>query len=137
MQNPVAFYSFVFAAGLHLAYEHGWNNIPTRAHDLLFSYKTRAIGLVNEALQQVDLDISDALLVSILILAAHGPRAIGVEEDSVVQHPLSPLAGTQNINFYGSLRFDGLHMDALRLLLSRRGGLHTVQLYSLAETIGL
>ncbi|KAJ9614313.1 hypothetical protein H2200_002449 [Cladophialophora chaetospira] len=136
MANPVAFYSFVFAAGLHHAYEHGWDNIPNRAYGLLFSYKTKAISLVNEALQHIKTETSDALLVSILILAAHGPRRIVVSEESREQHPLSPLANTQSIGFYGSLRFDGLHMDALRLLLARKGGLHTIQLYSLAETIG-
>lgn len=140
MANPVAFYSCVFAAGLHHAYKHGWDNTPPKAYDLLFSYKTKAISLVNEALQNLDVDISDALLFSILILAAHGPRETSLEHDESpsppTQHiPSSPLATAQNIDFYGSLTFDHLHMNALRLLVVRRGGLQKIQLYSLAETI--
>jgi hypothetical protein len=137
MANPVAFYSFVFAAGLHHAYEHGWDSIPTRNYDLLFSYKTKAISLINEELHKIDVDISDALLVSILILATHGPRTTNPGKGSPRLHPVSPLAETQNFDFYGSLRFDGFHMDALRLLIARRGGLQTLELYSLAETIAL
>ncbi|KIW62570.1 hypothetical protein PV04_10732 [Phialophora macrospora] len=137
MANPVAFYAFIFAAGLHHAYEHGWDKIPTWNYDLLLSYKTKAISLINAALQKVDVDISDALLVSILILAAHGPRVPSPGTVSPPQHPPSPLVGVQNINFYGSMRFDALHMDALRILIARRGGLQTLELYSLAETIAL
>jgi hypothetical protein len=136
MANPVAFYAFVFAAGLHHAYRHGWDNVSNRAYDLLFSYKTKAIGLINEALRKIDIEISDALLVSILILAAHGPRT-NTEEPRPEPHPPSPLAGTQNIDFYAGLGTDPLHMDALRVLVARKGGLRSIELYSLAETIAL
>jgi hypothetical protein len=137
MSNPIAFYSFVFAAGLHHAYAYDWDKISNRSYDLLLSYKTKAIGLVNKALQNIDTEISDALLVSILILAAHGPRVSTAAEDSSPPHPPSPLAGLQNLYFYGSLRFDGLHMAALRHLIARRGGMQTIEMYSLAETVAL
>ncbi|KIW93435.1 uncharacterized protein Z519_06040 [Cladophialophora bantiana CBS 173.52] len=136
MDFPVAFYSFVFAAGLHHAYLHGWSRISKTAYNLLFSYKTKAISLVNEALQKVDVEISDALLVSILILAAHGPAATSCDKEPP-EYPVSPLANAQDLDFYGSLRFDELHMGALRILVARRGGLKNIQLYGIADMIAL
>jgi hypothetical protein len=138
MNAPVAFYSFIFAAGLHHAYLRGWKGIPNSAYTLLLSYKTQAIKLINEALRRVDDEPSDSLLVSILILAAHGPRSRSLDEDGCEPvHPPSLLAKAQNLDFYASLDFDRLHMDALRVLVSRRGGLAKIGLYSLAETIAL
>lgn len=136
MDAPLAFYSFVFAAGLHHAYLRGWKGIPSSAFTLLLSYKTQAIKLINEALQRVDDEIPDHLLVSILILAAHGPRSRSLDDAEPV-HPPSPLANAQHLQFYAALDFDRVHMDALRVLISRRGGLSEIKLYSLAETIAL
>jgi hypothetical protein len=136
MAAPVAFYAFVFAAGLHHAYLHGWRTIPRSAFMLLVSYKTKAMGLIIEELRRLEDSPSDALLVSILILAAHGPIIGGAYSNAFV-HPISPLAKTQNLDFYGNLDFSGAHMDALRLLVSRKGGLGRIQLYGLAETVAL
>jgi hypothetical protein len=134
MANPVSFYSFVFAAALHHAYEHDWV-IPTSASKLILSYKTKAISLVNDAIQTIDVEISEALLVSILILAAHGPRAITGESETSTAEAVSPLAKTQNIEFYSRLGFDSMHINALRVLVKRRGGLSSIQTYGLGETI--
>jgi hypothetical protein len=134
MGTPVSFYSFVFAAALHHAYEHDWI-IPTSASRLILSYKTKAISLVNDAMQTIDVEISEALLVSILILAAHGPRAVTEESGTSTARAVSPLANTQNMEFYSGLRFDSMHMDALRVLVKRRGGLASIQTYGLGETI--
>jgi hypothetical protein len=136
MAAPVAFYAFILAAGLDHAYLHGWGSIPKSAFMLLMSYKTKAMGLINKELRRLEDSPSDALLVTILILAAHGPIIGGAYLNELI-HPLSPLAKTQNLDFYGNLDFTGAHMDALRLLVSRKGGLGRIQLYGLAETVAL
>jgi hypothetical protein len=132
----VAFYSFIFAAGLHHAHLHGWRGISRSALILLMSYKTKAISLVNEEPRRLQDIPSDALIVSILILAAHGPK-IGQAYSNELIHPLSPLSKTQNLDFYGNLDFVDTHMEALRILVSRKGGLDGIELYGLAETIAL
>ena len=90
--------------------------------------------LINEQLQHPESFPSDALLVSILVLAVHGPKPDAMYEHS---HPRSPLATTQNLDFYGNMTFVAAHMQALYILVKQRGGLDAIDMHGLADTIVL
>jgi hypothetical protein len=60
--------------------------------------RRKAMSLMNEELRRLEDSPSDALLVSILVLAAHGPIISGAYLDELI-HSLSPLAKTQNLDF--------------------------------------
>ena len=136
----MAFYGFVFAAALHHDHLHG--RIPDRQTGLLqLTYQTQAIRLINDMLRHTaanNTPPSDALLMSILILAVHGQRqATTTDPPSRQVHPQSPLAKAQNLDFYGSLAFTPMHLAALHMLVERKGGLDKIELYGLADTLAL
>jgi len=136
MNSSMAFFGFVFAAGLHHTYLNG-GQAPDRQSSLLqLSYQTQAIKLINKTLRTREVTPSDTLLVSILILAAHGPKQ-RARPDLEPCHPPSPLARAQNLDFYGSLLFVPAHLDALYVLVGQKGGLDAIELHGLADTIAL
>lgn len=128
----MAFYSFVFAAGMKLAHRRGGKEAHDAGALLRVSYQTQAITFINAQLQDPKEPPSDALLLSILILAVHGPNADATYGDS---HPQSPLATTQLLDWYGNMTFNPLHMQALYMLVKQRGGLDAIDLYGGADTI--
>lgn len=104
---------------------------------LQLSYQTKSIQFINTLLAENNHEPpSDALLISILILAAHGQRQGGGLALEPV-HPTSPLAQAQNLMFYGSLEFVPNHLKALYYLVEQKGGLEKIQLYGLADTLAL
>ncbi len=143
--SPMAFHAFIFAAALHHTYLRGKAELlNSRALELLqLSHQTRAIQYINTLLAGTGGGPpSDDLLISILILAAHGPaeaqKALWVSQpESEPCHPTSPLAKAQNVDFYGSLGFVPAHMRALYTLVEQKGGLDKIDLYGLADTLAL
>jgi hypothetical protein len=141
--SPMAFHALVFAAALHHTYLRGKADLlDGHSMDLLqLSHQTRAIQYINALLSgNKGAPPSDALLISILILAAHGPAeglTTDCELDSEPSHPPSPLARAQNLDFYGSLGFVPAHMHALHILVEQKGGLDKIGLYGLADTLAL
>ena len=135
----MAFHGFVFAAALHHNHLHGGQTPDRKSGLLQLTYQTQAIKLINAMLRRTaaeNIPPSDALLVSILILAAHGPRQT-LSQPLPPAHPQSPLARAQNLDFYGSLSFVPTHLGALHILVEQKGGLGTVELYGLADTLAL
>lgn len=136
LNSPMAFYSFIFAAGFHQSFLRQDTDPQSRSSLIGLSYKTQAISLINEHLSELSETPSDALIVSILVLAAHGTK-IDPDRSLGLTHPISPLARTQNLDFYASLEFGDAHMKALTHLILQKGGLDTIQLWGLADTIAL
>jgi hypothetical protein len=134
----MAFYGFVFAAALHHTYLRGGRDRMDHPSEMLqISYQTKAIQCINNMLDATkNTPPSDEILVSILILAAHGQRR-GGEPWLEPVHPPSPLARAQNLQFYGSHAFIPAHMQALHFLVAQKGGLEKIRLYGLAGTIAL
>lgn len=52
-------------------------------------------------------------------------------------HPQSPLAKTQNLDFYGKKRVVPAHKQASYLLVRQTGGLESIKMYGLADTLAL
>jgi len=138
LNSPMAFYGFIFAAALHHNHLHG-GQIPDQKSGILqLSYQTQAIKLINAMLRSTDNNTppSDDLLVSILILAAHGQKQ-NLDPPLTPAHPQSPLAKAQNLDFYGTLSFIPAHLAALYILVEQKGGLDKIEVYGLADTLAL
>jgi hypothetical protein len=69
---------------------------------------------------------------SILILATHGTLKATEEKRKPFS---SPLKREQWFNVYGNIKYVAEHRNAVRDLLILRGGLETLKLPGLAETI--
>jgi hypothetical protein len=134
MHSPMVFYALMYGAGDHQVYHRNGPSTAKSAALLRLSYKTQAIKLVNEQLQQCGRDSTDALLLSISVLAVYGSERNAKTEHV---HPQSPLATAQNLDFYGRKRFVPAHMQALYLVTQQTGGLESIKLYGLADTLAL
>jgi hypothetical protein len=134
----MAFYALIFGASDHRVYLRGPHSTADSAALLRLSYKTQAIKLINELinkrLHKCGRDSVDALLISVSVLAVYGG-----ERDTAMKHahPQSPLAKAQNLDFYGKKRFVPAHMQALYLLVRHTGGLESIKMYGLADTLAL
>ncbi len=78
---------------------------------------------------------TDHVLIAIVALFAHGEPPRPTSDLAGSEMPLSPLANTQNIHVYGAGSLQVEHMQALYLLVRQRGGLETVTLPGLLETL--
>ena len=137
LSSPVAFYSLFYAASQHLNYlQHGADS-SDHAPTLRFSYKTKAIALINRELPRLQgQPLSDALLISILSLGAHGNKPV-TRYNTDTAHNQSPLASAQMLDFYGHIDQETVHMSALRKLLAYNKGIEGIELPGLVGALQL
>ena len=134
MRSETCYYAFVWAAALHQEFLLGKHISSYSTFLLRQSYKTQAISRVRSEISSLHGLPSDDLIVSILILAAHGAKRDRHIDHS---HPKSPLAKSQLLDFYANLEYEHTHQDALYQLVARKGGLENVETCGLAETLQL
>ncbi len=134
MQWPVAFHAFTYATTLHLLCVHRGRELVKSAPLMRLHHKVEAIKLVNEQLRNLTGPPTDALIMSVAILAIHGAY------DEIVYpeiHPTSPLATAQNLHVYGNMVNEEEHLQAIILLIMQKGGLESIELFGMADTMAL
>nr|KAK5441078.1 hypothetical protein LTR18_006922 [Exophiala xenobiotica] len=97
-------------------------------------HKIEAIKLVNEQLRHLTGPPTDALIMSVAILAIHDSY------DEIVHpkiHPTSPLATAQNLHVYGNMVNEEQHLQAIILLIMQKGGLESLELFGMADIMAL
>ena len=110
MSKPVAFYTVVFAAATHHAFHSG--QLMTKQEDLLrMTYKAQAIRAMAETVKNSECYVSDEIILSVVTLAAHGSEGWVVNQGS--PQDLLPLATLQDFHYYGSMRCEWVHLQAL------------------------
>ena len=134
MRSAVSFYAFAFAAGSHRLYLTEGRNTTALEPLICQSYRTKAISLVRSQVDTLEGLPSDDLIISILILAAHGAHREQVPDYSP---PKSPLARLQVLDYYASLEYEAAHQSALYHLVEQRGGLEKLELDGLPRTLQL
>lgn len=135
MHSPAAFYTIIFAGATHNAFSRAGVSIPNENKMLRLSYKTQAIKELNREVQNLQGNAPDELLLCIITLAAHGS---GEQlNPPTKEENTSPLATAQNFQYYGMMRWETAHLNAIRVLIKQKGGLHTVKMPGLANAIGL
>ena len=89
----------------------------TKKQDLLrLAYKTRAIRAMAETVKDSGGYVSDEIILSVVTLAAHGSEGWVVNQGS--PHDQLPLAAVQDFHYYGSMRCEWVHLQALYFLVN-------------------
>lgn len=97
-----------------------------------------SIGLINKALRRADRAIDDAMIVSVLCLAANAwdvtlEKFLNEPAPAPIFDPL--LKSLQWLDIYGLLSAHPIHAAGLVQLINLRGGLHNLETPGLAATI--
>jgi hypothetical protein len=133
LQYPVVLHAFLYAASLHLSMLCKAQEMASTCW-LRFDQYRRAIALVNKHIRELEGPPSDALIMAVTTLAVHGRMG---EVSRPECHPPSPLATQQYIHVYGQLLPEETHIQGLRMLLRRKGGIDKIETYGMAETLAL
>lgn len=137
MLSPASFYAIVFAAAAHNAFGYSRTHVPAQNKALRMLYKGLALSNLRQEIANLTGPASEELLMCVVVMAAHG-------HGDMISPPLTeetrmrgPLAVSQHSQFYGEMKWESAHLVALATLVIARGGLQTVKLPGLAETIKL
>jgi len=159
MEHPVAFHAFVYAASFHILCAYNGREISDSAPLLRLSHKVETIKLVNEQLQSLSLSSpkrkgrdhstwrdtgdrggttttgpTDALIMALTIMSVHNARH---DTEYPKVHPTSPMAKVNNLHVYGAMINDEKHIQGILLLIGQKGGLDSIELYGMADTLQL
>lgn len=93
---------------------------------------SKAISLLNEQMQDMDMACSDDNLLAVLGLATHGRIKPLLNSKYPRQGPLRDL---QNLELYSSMETVPLHLDGLAILVKMRGGLSEIKAPGIAAVI--
>jgi hypothetical protein len=135
MSSPASFYTIIFAGATHNAFAHDGAQVPKENRMLRLAFKTQAIRSLTQEIQSLKGEVSDELLFCIITLAAHGTGDL--LEPPLKGNRLSVLATAQNFLYYGSMRWETAHLEAVRTLVKQKGGLHKIKLPAVANAISL
>jgi hypothetical protein len=133
-EYPVVFHAFLYAASLHLLVACDGRELVKSAPWLRFDHLSKAISLINDHIKRLDGPPPDALIMAVTTLAVHGRRA---EIPDPECHPMSPLATQQYLHIYGQMLMEMRHVQGLRELVQRKGGIEKMKTYAMADTIAL
>lgn len=136
MSSPASFYTIIFAGATHNAFSHVEGAIPKENITLRLAFKTQAIKALSEEIQSLKGDPSDELLLAIITLGVHGSGET-LKPPEKPKKPLSPLAKAQNFQYYGGMRWESAHIEAVRHMVKQKGGLHKLNMPGLANAIAL
>lgn len=130
LTQPLLFHALVFAGSIHLDFMRSSTIHPNSP--VALSHKLAVIQKLNMILSNPKEAQKDEVILAILILASHEARC---DSESKIQPFQSPLKSAQWLNVYGNIQYVPQHMTAVMELLTLRGGIETLKLHGLAETI--
>lgn len=130
--SPVLFHAFLYSAALQVLTVCNGRELVQSACWVRLDHYQKTISLVNQHIQRLDGPPSDALIMAVVCLTAHGSRA---ESPGIECHPQSPLATQQYFHVYGQILTEEKHLLGLQELLQRKGGVEEVKTYGMACTI--
>ena len=136
MTSPVAWYAVIFAGATHNAYRHGPQGPPKQNNELRLLYKKKAISCILDDVRQNGDKISDATLLSMITLAAHGTGE-SLRGSNAKRQSLPFLSHVHDVEYYASMDTGWEHLNAVYCLVDKRGGLQTIEVKSLAICIQL
>ena len=137
MNEPVAWFTVIFAGATHNAFNHGMEYSPKFNNLLRLTYKDKAIRCLIEGISKSDGVASDGMLLSMVTLAAHGKGEVPARISLNKRWTTSSLSRAHDVDYYGGMETAWAHMDALQTLVARRGGLDRVKLRAAAIAVQL
>jgi hypothetical protein len=130
LENPLLFHALSFAGLIHMDFLRYNQIYPNSVRAL--PHKLIVIQKLNEILANGGEISGDDVILTILVLPSH--ETLKVTEE--MKRPFNgPLRKAQWLNVYGHIKYIFEHRKAVLDLLNLRGGLETLQIPGLAETI--
>lgn len=118
----------VYAGACYHSY---FNTTDTTGTALLqLQAKQQALKYLREAVQRTEESAADEVLMTVSLLAIHGSL-----ETSKRPRFTAPLF--RDNEFYSTVKFDAIHLRALRTLVSSRGGVAKLQLHGLNNILSM
>lgn len=128
-QTPLLFHALIYVGSNHLDFMR-WSNIFPNAPEPL-SHKLIVIQKVNQALSDPRQASRDEIILAILILASE----VFISKKGSSSPFNSPLRSLRWLNIYGNHKPVPQHAKAIADIVTMKGGLETLELIGLAETI--
>ena len=139
MKSPMTMYSYLHGASENHLLQTRASADTKHRKMVRLALKGKAIKLINKDVSRSDAVPSDELLACICTLAVYrGIRAEPKEgRPSLPDETFakSPLASTETLDVISNMAYVKAHMDALYILVVRKGGLENVRLYGLAGVL--
>ena len=134
MVSAATYYSMLYSATTHTAYLQSEMEEEPRSKPLQLQTKGLALSNLRQELTDLSSPITDELLLCMVTMAAHtnAEHMTRPEDWDSLQ---GPLAKAQEIAYYGSAPFESMHGMNSLLALEARGGLETITLPGLRETM--
>ena len=137
MTTPLAWYTVIFAGSTHNAFQYRLGYSPKFNEVLRLTYRCKAIGCLKEEISKSNGLASDAMLLSMVALAAHGGGEVPAFPNLKKSWTVSSMSTAHNIDYYGGMETAWAHMNAIQHLIARRGGLHRIKMKAAAIAIQL
>ena len=129
LQTPLLFHALIYVGSNHLDFVR-WSDIFPNATQPL-SHKLIIIQKLNEALSDPRQALRDEIILVILILASE----VFISKKGNSSPFNSPLRSLRWLNIYRNHKPVLQHVKVLADIVTMRGGLETLELIDLAETI--
>jgi hypothetical protein len=137
MQVPVTWYTVIYAGATHNAFNHNLGYSPRFNEVLRLTYREKAIRHLKDEIAKSNGIVRDEVFLSLVTLSAHGYGDIPKDPSRSKSWTSSCLGHAHNVDYYGAMETGWEHMNAMRILVAKRGGLHNIKLKAAALAVQL
>jgi hypothetical protein len=128
MQVPVTWYTVIYAGATHNAFNYNLGYSPRFNEVLRLTYREKAIRHLKDEIAKSDGVVRDEVFLSLVTLSAHGYGDIPKDPSRHKSWTSSCLGHAHNVDYYGAMETGWEHMNAMRVLVAKRGGLQNIKL---------
>lgn len=137
MQVPATSYTVIYAGATHNAFNYKQSSCPRFNEVLRLTYREKAIKHLKDEIAASKGIVRDEVFLSIIALSAHGYGEIPQDPGLHKSWTASCLGEAHNVDYYGAMDTAWEHLNALRILVARRGGLGNIKLKAAAHAVQL
>lgn len=130
MSSPVAWHANLYGGATHNAYRYAGVTHAKNDKQVRLYHKHRAIKALIDEMSKNNGQVSDATLIGMVTLAAHGSgETLRMKKTIPTRRPY--LFTAQDTDYYSTNETGWEHLHALQEIVKRRGGLQTIRLQTL------
>jgi hypothetical protein len=137
MQVPVTWFTVIYAGATHNAFNYNLGYSPRFNEVLRLTYREKAIRHLKDEIVKSNGIVCDEVFLSLVTLSAHGYGDIPRDPSRSKSWTSSCLGHAHNVDYYGAMETGWEHMNAMRILVAKRGGLQNIKLRAAALAVQL
>ena len=138
MANPLVWYSALMSSMTHHAFMRGEKVMPRDREMLRLSYRTKALGLLQEDIQNNGGMPSEQGMLAISTLIVHGGDWQDAEKFTYDEYNArKPFGNANDMNYYSSIYLDTSHWPSLVRFVRQSGGAANVKLAPMAGVFAI